>query len=274
MKKYKIISLIILTSFISCKKEDIIITPTYMSIENIILDENSSHNITDAWVYINDNLQGVYELPANFPILATGKQKLRVRAGVKDNGISATRIPYPFYSSYIIEELEFQEDTTILITPTVKYLEDIIFNEHSEDFDGNGLNLEIDSTTFSIENTESLDGNYGVITLSDSILSAEVTTQEIESLPQEGANIYLELDYKCDTEFLIGTYVNFPQLSVLKKELVWITPKEDWNKIYVNLTTTISEAVGAESFKIFIAMQRDFTMDKNTIDFDNFKLVY
>ena len=245
-----------------------------MSIENIILEENSSHNITDAWVYINDNLQGVYELPANFPVLASGKQKLRVRAGVKDNGISATRIPYPFYSSYIIEELEFQENTTISITPAVKYLEDIILDENSENFDGNGLNLEIDSTTFWIDNIESLDGNYGVITLSDSIFSAEITTKEIEGLPQEGAHVYLELDYKCNTEFLIGVYVNFPQSSVLQKDLLWITPKADWNKIYVNLTSTISEAVGADSFKIFIAMQRDFTIEKNTIYFDNLKVVY
>lgn len=274
MKINIIISLIILTIFISCKKEEINNIPTYMSIENIILEENSSHNITDAWVYINDNLQGVYELPANFPVLAAEKQKLRVRAGIKDNGISATRIPYPFYSSYIIEELEFQENTTISITPAVKYLEDIILDENSENFDGNGLNLEIDSTTFSIENIESLDGNYGAITLSDSIFSAEITTKEIEGLPQEGAHVYLELDYKCNTEFLIGVYVNFPQSSVLQKDLLWITPKADWNKIYVNLTSTISEAVGADSFKIFIAMQRDFTIEKNTIHFDNLKVVY
>ncbi|MDA1008978.1 MAG: hypothetical protein O3C42_00325, partial [Bacteroidetes bacterium] len=112
------------------------------------------------------------------------------------------------------------------------------------------------------------------ITLSDSIFLTEVTTKEFTNLPQQGAPVYLELDYKCNTRFLIGVYVNFPQSLVLQKELLWITPKEDWNKIYVNLTATVSEAVGADSFKIFIGMQRDFTLEKNTVSFDNLKIVY
>jgi hypothetical protein len=60
----------------------------------------------------------------------------------------------------------------------------------------------------------------------------------------------------------------------LQKDLLWITPKEDWNKIYITLTSTISEAVGADFFKIFFSMKRDFTLDKNTIYFDNIKVVY
>ena len=102
----RIIGLLLITSIISCKKGGVNEIPSYMTIENITLDQNSTHNITDAWVYIDDNLQGVYELPANFPLLAQGKHKLRVKAGIKDNGIAGTRIPYPFYSSYIVEEQE------------------------------------------------------------------------------------------------------------------------------------------------------------------------
>mgnify|MGYP001300362070 CR=1 FL=1 len=62
-----IIIIIILSSIISCTKEDNNI-PAYIKIDNITLNDNSTHKITDAWVYIDDNLQGVYELPANFPL--------------------------------------------------------------------------------------------------------------------------------------------------------------------------------------------------------------
>ena len=270
----RIIALLLLTSIISCKKENINDIPSYITVESITLDENSTHNITDAWVYIDDNLQGVYELPANFPVLSQGKHKLRVKAGIKDNGIAGTRIPYPFYSSYIVEEQEFTPKTIIPITPIVSYLESAVLDDESEDFDGNGLNLDTDSATFSIDNTTPLDGNYGIITLTDSIFLTEITTKELSNLPQAGAPVYLELDYKCNTPFLVGVYINFPQASVLQKDLLWINPKENWNKIYVNLTSTISEAVGAEFFKIFIGIQRDFTLDTNTIYFDNLRVVY
>ena len=56
---------------------------------------------------------------------------------------------------------------------------------------------------------------------------SEVTTKEITNLPQEGAPVYLELDYKSNTQFLIGVYINFPQSVVLQKDLIWINPKEN-----------------------------------------------
>ena len=270
----RIIALLLLTSIISCKKEGVNEIPSYMTIENITLDQNSTHNITDAWVYIDDNLQGVYELPANFPLLAQGKHKLRVKAGIKDNGIGGSRIPYPFYSSYIVEEQEFNREMTISIAPIVGYLESAVLDDKAEDFDGSGLNLDTDSITFSIESTNPLEGNYGVLNITDSIISTEVTTKEFTNLPQQGSPVYLEIDYNCNTQFLIGVYVNFPQSSVLQKELLIINPKENWNKIYVNLTSTVSEAVGAESFKVFLRMQRDFTRDTNTINFDNLRVIY
>jgi hypothetical protein len=267
----RIIALLLLFSIISCKRENINDIPSYITIESITLDENSTHNITDAWVYIDDNLQGVYELPANFPVLAQGKHKLRVKAGIKDNGIAGTRIPYLFYSSYIVEEQEFNPETTMSITPIVSYL--LSANFFIEDFE-TGLSLDVDSITFSIDDINPIDGNYGVITLTDSIFLTEVITDKLEDLPQAGAPVYLELDYKCNTPFLVGIYVNFPQSSVLQKDLLWINPKEDWNKIYVNLTSIISEAVGAEFFKVFFGIQRDFSLDTNTIYFDNLKIVY
>ena len=270
----RIIAILLIISIISCKKSSDNDVPSYITIGNFTLDGNSTHNITDAWVYIDDNLQGVYEIPANFPVLAQGLHKLRVKAGIKDNGIAGNRIPYPFYSSYIIDEQTFNPETTISITPVVSYLENATLDDKAEDFDGNGLNLETDSATFSIDDEMPIDGNYGVITLTDSILLTELTTKEFSNLPQAGAPVYLELDYKCNTQFLVGVYINFPQSSILQKDLLWVRPKDEWNKIYINLTSTISEGVGADSFKIFIGMQRDFTMESNTIHLDNLRIVY
>ena len=186
--------ILIVITIISCKKDNNTI-PAYIRIDDITLNEtNTNSKITDAWVYVDDELQGVYELPALFPVLKNGKHNLRVKAGIKDNGIASTRITYPFYKSFIIEEQEFTQRSTLYITPKVKYLENINLDENLEDFDGNGLNLETDSI-FSIDNINPIDGSYGVMMLSDSILSTEVTTDKLEDLPQEGNPIYLEQIY-------------------------------------------------------------------------------
>ena len=269
MKRITIIFLLI--SIFSCKEENINI-PAYITIENIELDENTSYNITDAWVYIDDNLQGVYELPANFPVLKDGKHKLRIKAGIKDNGIGGTRIPYPFYSSFIVEEQDFEPQITIDLTPQVNYIDSTNF--FIENFEGNGFDI---STTL-ISDTTIIYLNNGLNSyaggvLIDSLITFEIATEELTDLPQAGAPVYAELDYKCNTEFLVGLYINFPQ-SVLQKDLLWVNAREDWNKIYINLTPTISESIGADFFKVFIGMKRDFTLDTNTIYFDNLKVVY
>lgn len=270
MKKITILILILVS--ISCKKEDDNAVPAYIEINNIILNHSSSHNITDAWVYINDNLQGVYELPAKFPVLPSGKHKLRIKAGIKNNGIAATRVPYPFYYSYIEEETELLANTNILITPEIGYLESTNF--FIEDFEGAGIDLE----TTAISDTSIIELNngqnqYGGGILLDSLITFEITTDDLNNLPQAGAPVYLELDYKCNTQILVGMYINFPQ-SVLEKDLLWINPKENWNKIYIDLTSTVSEAVGADFFKVFIQMKRNFTLDTNSVYFDNIKIVY
>ncbi len=255
----------------SCNELDLGI-PNYLIIEEINVNDNTTANITDAWVYVDDNLIGVYELPANFPTLEEGVHQVRIRAGIKDNGISGTRIPYPFYSSYIIDTFDFNSNNALVITPQVSYIENIDF--FNEDFEGVGLDLEItsisDTTILKFNNSTN---NYGGAILIDSLFNFELSTDELSDLPQAGAPVYLELDYKSNTQFLVGVYVNFPQ-SVLQKDLLYINPKEDWNKIYINLTSAISEAVGANSFKVFISMQRDFALDTNSIFFDNIKVVY
>ena len=161
-----------------------------------------------------------------------------------------------------------------IINPIVSYLDSVKF-DLNEDFEGVGIRLETtlmsDTSIIKLNNGSN---SYGGGILSDSLFIFEITTDELNDLPQSGAPVYLELDYKCNTQFLVGLYVNFPQSSVLQKDLLWINPKEDWNKIYVNLTSSISEAVGANSFQIFIAMQRDFTLNTNNIYFDNIRVVY
>jgi hypothetical protein len=271
----KIFLIILVFSKFSCSKENSS-TPAYVEINNVNLltDPNfgeSTENISDIWFYVDDILQGVYEIPVQFPILEKGTKNIRIRAGVKANGISSTRIQYPFYSSYT-DTIELNEDESISISPEFTY--NNTYQAIIEDFESSGtiidstLNSEIDFSIIS----EDQENYYAYAKIDTPNINFEVSTQDL-ILPQQGAPVYLEIDYKCSTEFLVGVYVNYSQ-NVEKKELIWVTSKEDWNKIYINLTQTISESIGAESFKVFLNMRRMGSSFSEEISFDNVKILY
>ena len=269
----KFILLLLILFCFACNKNDEI--PSYLKIDNVSLnyDPNfgsNSENITDVWVYVEENLQGVYEIPVEFPILQEGLKNIRIKGGVKANGIASTRIQYPFFTSYL-DTVELIKDQSITIAPIFSYNNS--FEAIIEDFENSGtiidstLNSEID---LFIE-TE-MQNNYGYANIETPNINFEIATQDL-NLPQQGAPVYLELDYKSSTEFLVGMYINYPQ-SVLKSELIWVTAKENWNKIYINLTQTVSENIGAESFKVFINMRRNDPSTSEEISFDNIKILH
>ena len=53
-------------------------------------------------VYINDDLVGVYELPAKFPVLKEGNVTVKVFAGIIDFAKDPPRgVKYPFYDPHV-----------------------------------------------------------------------------------------------------------------------------------------------------------------------------
>lgn len=121
--------------------------PSYLSIDTIRFSTDyatqgsNTHNISDAWVYVNGQLIGAFELPATFPVLARGKQRLEIRPGIKLNGIAATRVPYPFMKPIVLENFSFYEDSIVSINPQTTYYENLRF-AWKEDFERKSITLE------------------------------------------------------------------------------------------------------------------------------------
>ena len=215
----RIILFILVLLIFSCSKENNNI-PSYVKIDNINLLSSpnfgeNTENITDVWFYVDDNLQGVYEIPVQFPILNDGIQNIRIKAGVKANGIASTRIQYPFYNSYI-DTIELNQNQSISISPEFTYNDS--YQAIIEDFESAGtiidstLNSEIDFLIISDNQN-----HYALAKIDTPNINFEASTQNL-TLPQQGAPVYLEIDYKCSTEFLVGMYVNYSQ-NVEKKEI-------------------------------------------------------
>ena len=96
-------SLILLLSFTACVKNNP--DPSWLEVTAWTLQSNIdlsgdegelSHNITEAWVLIDDKVIGVFQVPFKIPILKDGMCNIKIYPAIKNNGISATKKIYPF----------------------------------------------------------------------------------------------------------------------------------------------------------------------------------
>jgi hypothetical protein len=259
--------------------------PAYLHIDSISVNTDyfvygsSTHKITDAWVYVNDQLIGAFELPATFPVLASGINKLEIRPGIMLNGISATRVPYPFYKPFIQEEFRFVEDSISRINPVLTYYDNTVM-PLIEDFDKASVSFEktgrSDTTIFrTTENAlySEYSVHSGLVYLKDDIKRFELATVDLYQLPGQGQPVFLEMDYKCDNAFGVGLFVDeFSTITVA--QLIVVNPSERWNKIYINLGPNISLYGNNARFKVFFEGKLNETDTEARFYFDNIKLVH
>ncbi len=266
--------------FLSCEKPATI--PSYVKIESIELDTElgegtDSHKITEAWITVNGNPKGAYELPAEFPILEEGEVDLIVKPGIRLNGISTTRLPYPLFTERTYN-LNLYPDSSIELSPRVKYTDATVF-EWMEPFEDPGFSLEASNksdTTFTLisDPNHVFEGNNSVAFFMDEDHSFfEGISTEAFELPTVGdRRIFLEMNYKCDHPFTVGIFANEPQ-SVSQESILLLNEKEEWNKIYINLGPNVFFHPNALNFKIFFGAVLTES-DSAAIYLDNIKLVY
>ena len=216
--------------------------PSFIQIDSIspVLDGDTQvvHEIVDAWVYDNEKLVGVYEMPATVPILRDGQANIRIRPGVKLNGLAASRWKYEFLEDFS-EDVELFEDSVISLNPILGYRENAVI-PWSEDFSSSSVDL----TKSSISQGSLLFSN-GVANLH---LSAGEDLFECKStvspdLPDAGASVILEFRYKCDHEFRISL-ISESSFSTVQTPIYLVSPSEDWNYLYINLSSTVSSLIG------------------------------
>lgn len=261
--------------------------PAYIHIKEIGLTTvagqgTASHKITDAWVYIDMKLIGVFELPATFPVLQQGEQQVTIYAGIKINGIAATRSAYPFYKPIIINVNLTPGIVDTISNAVVMYEPETTFS-WMEDFNGA---LSIDTTSnsetrlvrisdpelvFSLYN-EPNDYSAMASVSGDTVLFECATIQSLD-IPGGGKPVFLEMNYKNNHNLTVGLYM-VSSGQVVQQPLLVLNPSETWNKIYINLTPTISYFYNASDFRVFIGLLRTPATETATIYFDNLKLVY
>ena len=283
---------LLLTLFValglSCKQKDI--TPSWLKINKFTLTTNvategeNSQNITDAWLYIDNQPLGVFELPCKIPILAEGKHAFTIWAGIKNNGISDKRVRYPFYQKWQ-SEVTLVKNDTVQIYPTTTYKADLVF-PLMEDFEDSGIDFApdpISDTPFVfIQTAEYPDivkwGNKcGAVflTSTDSVFKA-ATSMNLQ-LPA-GQPVYMEADFLNTNSMAMGVIAENSSGVATHGPLVLMNKPNDgvpkWTKIYIALQEDISYEVNATGFEVYLLGILEQELSEGYIYMDNIKIVH
>lgn len=228
----------------------------------------SSSLISDVWVYENDNLQGVYELPTTFPILSSGQTKLKLLAGVKVNGIASTRVAYPFYGPYETEIMLTPAKTDTL-HPSTGYITAVV-RAFMADFETGNPFQHIERLIDSSLASEGKACGRLHINVGDSVVLAYSNIRF--AVPFTTDAVFLEMDYKNNSPFTVGIrgYLNAQMITA---EKLTINPKERWNKIYINFTPEVRR-IQASEYEVIFKYVGSSTSVLPDILLDNIKLLY
>lgn len=264
--------------------------PAYLRIEKFTLDVKNDNSqgsdaidVPDAWVYVGNELIGVFEVPVTVPVIAEGSQRVTILGGIKKNGQANNRIPYPFYSGFVdtIDLVKTEIDT---IRPVLKYFDAVNF-PYIEDFEDNSISLTksgVDATVDSmyITNDPLLVFDYdgsdnkasGAVDIPTGRQIFQNSSINSYDLPR-GADVYLELNYNTDVSLqtgLVATSTN----SVIPIVLLFPTEGQ-WKKAYISLAEDLNNNLydGSE-FKIVLDAVSNNDSTINHIYVDNIKIVH
>ncbi len=264
--------------FFSCKKNPET-EPTFflraepVKVNPTALQGSSSHNITDIWLYVDGQFQGAYPVGNLMPVVTKNKSvTIDAFAGIENNGIGDTRIPWLLYQ-------KLQYDTLIAsgqhITRqfTFNYNPAVTF-DWVEDFEGSaGVTLvksPISEVGYVLSPaSDSFEGKSIEMVLNSTQLIGQLESTKSFTLPPANSNVYLELNYKCNTKFEVGLFGT----GTSEKPALIVNPKDTWNKIYIQLAAVVNSEPKAPSYKVYFRMINGEAAEPK-VQLDNIKLLY
>jgi hypothetical protein len=262
--------------FVSCKKDKLKAkTASFMVANSVSVKTNAfqgsnSHKITDLWYYVNQEFKGVFPVGSSMPIVAEDNAEITIYPGIKNNGISATRIPYPFYAPITFTQ-SLVAGQTYSINPQFDYLGGLIF-VYNDNLDGGAsyFNPAGDSSYVILADpTKTMDGSAGCVFMgmSDAKPTAKMLQSSSFHLPTGGAAVYLELNYKCNQYVTVGVIAGGTE----ERQALTLGPTDVWNKIYISLTSVVSNQPTYPGYQVYIKGQKQVANPK--IYIDNVKLI-
>ena len=263
--------------------------PSWLQINTWTLNANPNyggsegslnHNISEAWVYVNDEIMGVFQLPCKIPILKAGNFNIKIMPAIKNNGIASTKKIYPFLEIYEITGTLVQNQTLVL-SPVTKYKDNISFT--IEDFEDINSSLIPDpntsATTYQLSNTnlEWFNGNYYAKINLNAVDSSWVAYTTWTSYIAKGKDAYLEVDYHT-TNTIVTELIEISPSGTVPRINYGMNAQDPssvtWKKIYIDLKELIAAGASGAYFEQGFVAALDAGKTDTEIWIDNIKLVH
>ena len=248
-----------------------------------------TENITDAWVFINNEVVGVFAVPFKIPVLLEGSSKILIYPAIHNNGISATKRIYPFLKPYELNA-ELIQNEVLTINPSTQYYDQVDF--WVEDFedatvdivDGpiSMVNLERTNDISVLDNTIN-EAFFGRITLDQTnnlwvgSTVANNTGSIVMNLPK-GQEVYLEIDYHNTNSFITGLLAINSFGEATDNPNIQLNPQSEsdvhWKKIYIDLREIVSGSSSADYFEFSFQSLLHEGEAGGVVNIDNIKAVY
>jgi hypothetical protein len=242
-----------------------------------------THNFSDAWVYIDDEVIGVFEVPFKIPILRSGPCNIKIYPTIRNNGIAATKKIYPFMEVFEVNT-DLIKNHTITLNPVTKYNSMSQFS--IEDFeDPLNLNIMVDQNTSAIKSTptsnidlQSFNGNfYGLIQL-NTLDSTWIASTQNQLNISKGRDAYLEIDYYNTNSLTTGLIYVKPDNSTQNNPNIRLQTQDPssirWKKIYIDLKELIGYSPNGSNYLQSFIASLDEGKNEGEIRLDNIKVVY
>ncbi|MDB4091019.1 MAG: hypothetical protein ACKVJC_11070 [Flavobacteriales bacterium] len=248
-----------------------------------------THDFSDAWVYVDNELVGVFELPVKIPLLISGDKVVKIFPAIKNNGISATKKIYPFVEIFEVT-LNFIQNETITINPVTKYVSTVKFN--IEDFEDTSTIITegpTSSSSLTVANTPSIfdpainETGFGRVLLDElnnqwiaSTLFNENGAALNMNLPQ-GREVYLEIDYY-NTNSVVSGLIGVGNSGITTNPNVQLNFQDasnvKWKKIYIDLKEAVSGMANIDYYEFSFEALIKAGETNTEINIDNIKAVY
>lgn len=264
--------------------------PSWLEVTKWTLNANANlsgqegaltQNISEAWVYVDDAIIGVFEVPFKIPILKEGSVNIKIYPAIKNNGISATKKVYPFLEPFIVSAT-LVKNQTLTLNPITEYKSAVQF--WIEDFEDAAIKIENDPNSAASISTgndplilQSFNGNnYGKVVL-NTIDTTWIGYTNVEMDLPRSADVYLEIDYY-NTNAVITGLLAISSSGVQPNPNIQLNAQSPstvkWKKIYIDLRELVSNSNPTAYFEQSFQAELDTGDSEGFIYIDNIKVVH
>ncbi len=262
--------------------------PAYLRIEPFQVDALGGaewQNITEAWVYVNNEFLGGYSIPATIPVLAEGPSDVLVFPGVRENGQLLTPAIYPMLQRHE-QTVDLTPANITSLQPKTHYVSDITFPWTIErgTFDLGSIALQDRDdnprTGFELTTEGAFAGRSVRMRVDTANTLNDVATEAIEGLPTTPARqVWLELHRRNDIPFEIWLIADDGLNTIEYNQFVFrFNPTDTWRKIYLNLTDPLAALGERKRHRLLFRLalrpnsSGQFERVSGTAMFDNLRL--